>query len=600
MADPVPDPLPPESADVLVSGGTGLIGRWVLADLTAQGRHVAAIVRGAERRDAELRRWVDAHGGDGARLHVVEGDLGRADLGLGADRAWLRRIRTLFSFAGRIEFGMGVDEARAVNVTGALALLDAAAAGGLDRVVHVSGYRVGGMPAEDPLPATLYEERGAYEASKMEADWAIRRRAAELGVPWTILNPSTVVGDSRTGETTQLVGLASTLRDLFDGRLPALVGGPRVLLPIVAVDYVAAFAIAAAAHPEAADRSYWILDEATPRLPDLIREVADHTGVRAPGLNLPTSLVRRMPKALTKVEPDSLEFLVPDDDYPTESARELARGVGLAMPDVSQTLRRWVDHLVATRFLEATPALAGGFEDVGGTRTFVRRRGGAAQLVCLHGLPLDGDSWLDVLELLGEEAVVPDLPGLARSAPSSLDPAAWLSQLASESPSVIVGHSLGCEYAVRFAAARPDRVRGLVLVSPFFLQAPPPPPLRAWPLVAMLLRRASVDRLRASMLEGAPGAQPALASAAANLRRRGVAGRTARRLAAAGSPGRRKDLRAALASLDLPVAIVHGSKDPLVAGEPGQARVTAIEGAGHNPQLTHAAEVAAAIRAAGG
>jgi pimeloyl-ACP methyl ester carboxylesterase len=253
---------------------------------------------------------------------------------------------------------------------------------------------------------------------------------------------------------------------------------------------------------------------------------------------------------------------------------------------------------VSTHFLAAEPAIPGRFESAGSSRAFVRRRGDDPALVCLHGIPFDSDAWLDVLASLTSDVVAPDLPGLGRSAPSPLPPAAWLSHLAPETPSIIAGHSLGCEYAVRFAAAHPDRVRGLVLVSPFFLQAPPSLTLRAWPLVAATLARATEARLRARLLDGAPGADEALRSAGANLTRRGVARRTARTLAAVASPRHRAQLRSMLATLDIPVSVVHGSSDPLVSDPPDAALITTIEGTGHNPHLTHPADTAAAIRSA--
>ena len=56
-------------------------------------------------------------------------------------------------------------------MTGALNVVDwAAARPGLRRLVHISGYRVSGGPVD-------YRGEGAYEASKKEADGAVRVRA---------------------------------------------------------------------------------------------------------------------------------------------------------------------------------------------------------------------------------------------------------------------------------------------------------------------------------------------------------------------------------------------------------------------------------------
>ena len=58
--------------------------------------------------------------------------------------------------------------------------------------------------------------------------------AAELKIPWTAVHPSGVIGDSRTGETTQTTALGETVKALFEGRLPALAGSARTFVPVVA------------------------------------------------------------------------------------------------------------------------------------------------------------------------------------------------------------------------------------------------------------------------------------------------------------------------------------------------------------------------------
>ncbi|RSN09561.1 NAD-dependent dehydratase [Nonomuraea sp. WAC 01424] len=590
--------------DTVVFGATGFVGRWTVLHLLDQGRTVAAVVR---RRDDALHDWLRGHGVDATRLVLVEGDV-TAGPGLGLSAADDRRLtgtRDVFNAAGLYRFGMKREQARAVNVEGALNVLEwAATRPHLRRLVHVSGYRVGLDPhPRHPLPeaelAALYRTKGAYEGSKAEGDAAVRVSAARLGVPLTVVNPSSVIGHSRTGEAGQYLGLAALVRDLWTGRLPALPGGARTFVPVVTVDHFARFMAAVPEHDPEPGGLHWVLDPATPGLPDLIRLLAGHLGVPAPRFRVPVALVRRLPSALTGADPETLGFLT-EDRYDTGSADRVARSAGLRQPPAGDALRRWADRLVADRFGAAPAARPGGFHDVAGSRTYVAGDRTSPDLVLLHGLPLDGDSWHALLdELPGTpSALVADLPGLGRSSPTAASPLEWLAGLLApvRTRPVIVAHSAAAAPALRYAAAHPGRVAALVLLSPYFLQRKPS---RLTLLLAgPLLRRGGADRLTTALLGPATpdeGARRALAGAAAGLRRPGVARRTARVLRAAHRPAERAALRTLLGG-PVPVHLVAGELDPLT-GDPGPvASVTTVEGAGHHPHLTHPAAVAEIVR----
>ncbi|MFD0688748.1 alpha/beta fold hydrolase [Actinomadura fibrosa] len=595
-----------ESPDTVVFGATGFMGRWLVLHLLEQERAVAAVVRGPAKAD-ELRRWLRGHGADTGRLAVVIGDLtAGADLGLDpADDERLAEVRDVFNIAAVYRFGMRRDEARAANVEGAVHVVRwAAARPGLRRLVHVSGYRVGSaLPARYPLPEAdaerLYRDGGAYEGSKAEGDAAVRAVAARLDVPLTVVNPSSVVGDSTTGEAGQYIGLAELVHDLWRGRLPVLPGNARTFVPVVAVDHLARFMAAISEHDPEPGGLHWVLDEDTPELPDLVRLLARHLGVRPPRALVPVGAVRRLPRALTGADPETLTFLT-DDRYDTASADAVADAAGLRHPPVEDVLRRWADRLVADGFGANPAVLPGAFRDVAGSRTYVAGEGTAPRFVLLHGLPLDGESWQGLLTALdGTPALVPDLPGLGRSSPAAATSAEWLAELLApvRTRPVIVAHSAAAAPALRYAAAHPDRVAALVLVSPFFLQQAAPRVLRTPVLAAPLLKRIPAGRLAASLLGAAPpdGARRSIASAAAQLRRPGVARRTARLLQDVGRPAERANLHALLETAAVPVHIAAGDRDPLI-GDPGRAAVTTVPGAGHYPQLTHPDAIAALLQ----
>lgn len=237
--------------------------------------------------------------------------------------------------AGAYRFGMTADEARRGNVDTTRAVVEFAA--GLPtppRVVYVSGYRVSGRGEAD------YRRLGAYEASKVEADAVFRARADELGVPWTIVNPASVI----SADSDQQLGLAANVQQLWEGSLKALPG--NAFVPVVAADYLASFMTLLPADPSTEHEAYWLLDDDTPLLPDLLTLVGTHLGVAVPRVRIPLPLVRRLPAWLTKADPETRTFLS-TDRYPTASAREFAARHDLKLPDVRTLLCEWADNLVS-------------------------------------------------------------------------------------------------------------------------------------------------------------------------------------------------------------------------------------------------------------
>jgi nucleoside-diphosphate-sugar epimerase len=281
----------------LVFGASGFVGRHVVGALGEAGVRVTAA-----RRDSR------PPAGDYTEIHHC---------------------------AGAYRFGMTVDEARRGNVDTTRAVVEFAA--GLPtppRVVYVSGYRVSGLAEWD------HRGLGAYEASKVEADAVLRARADELGVPWTIVNPASVI----SADVTQQLGLAANVRQLWEGSLKALPG--NAFVPVVSAGYLAAFMASVPGDPSADHTAYWLLDDDTPLLPDLLTLVGTHLGVRVPRLRVPLPLVRRLPAWVTKADPETRSFLS-TDRYPTASAREFAARHDLKMPDVTTLLCAWADNLVA-------------------------------------------------------------------------------------------------------------------------------------------------------------------------------------------------------------------------------------------------------------
>ncbi|MEM9073082.1 MAG: alpha/beta fold hydrolase [Myxococcota bacterium] len=555
---------------IFVVGSTGLLGDAVVREALRRRWSVYALVRNAHGRRELSAKWPGAV--------LVNGDVAKPGLGIALEDArQLRDVTYVLDAFGRFAFGLTNEEAR-LNVDGAVeSVRFASTLPKLRAYAHVGGYRV----------ADGEKGEGAYEESKRVAVREVDRIAAELGVPLTQLHPASVLGDSQTGATSQRLGLGDMVRELYEKRLPAHVGPADTWVPVVFSDDFARLALAALEDraTKSASTAHWIFDEETPRLAELVDEVSAILGVDAPTRRVPVGVVRALPKALTKVEPETLSFL-DARTYPTESLRELRTKFEIAPPPRHEGLRRWLAHLVATEFLEveAEGRLVEG--------TFVGTLGTPHELVFLHGLPLAHRSWLPLVQALGQGGFAPDLPGLGRSG-SGTPNGAWLERTIDAlglEETTLVAHSYGAVPALEFAAAHPDRVRAIVLVSPFFLQARAGALLRCSTTAAMLFRLASAEKLGNSLFRNAPEIARQTHRA---LQRRGVSRAAARLLAKASSLEERARLRTLLDEVRdrVPMQLVYGVNDPI------EGAGHAIENAGHAPHVDEPEAVADAMLA---
>ncbi|WP_280505598.1 alpha/beta fold hydrolase, partial [Nocardia farcinica] len=521
--------------------------------------------------------------------------------GLGIGTTRLDGITEIYNCAGAYRFGMSREQARKANVDSARAIVEMAAAlPGLERLVHVSGYRVAERNDAVEWSAEhtrrVYRDLGPYEASKVEADAVVRREARRRGVRWTVVNPSTVSGVAATGESDQYLGLADSFRLLWRGEMAARPGDADTFVPVIPVDYVARFMARLPADPETADRSYWVLDDDTPPLPDLLREVGEHYRVPVPRARIPVAVVRRLPPALTKADPETVGFLSADR-YPTGPADEFAARHGLIKPATMPAIHRWADHLAAHRFGAAGDhGLERRFTERAGVRTFLLGPEDAKTLV-LPPLPVNADTWSLVAAATTDTAVA-DLPGLGMSSGDLGDWPGWLDELLLGRRRII-GHSIGSAAAVEAASGRPGRVGELVLVAPFFLQ--PAPGVLVGAAASRYLRHVGPKTL-SRRLTGSPAHADEVATSVADLRRPGVARRVGRLLRRAADRAWHADLAERLAAFPGSVHIVVGSRDPLapsaadvLARLGARARVDVIDGAGHHPQVTHPDQLAAVL-----
>lgn len=242
------------AGDVLLTGATGFVGMEVLARyLERSDRRVIALVRAAS--PGAARDRVDSvldnlYGTWRAREHrqrveAVAADMTLPGLGLSthAREQLAERVTTIVHSAASVSFTLPLVQARAINVAGTRHMLELAdlaqRRGGLDCYGHISTAYVAGDHSGGFCESDLDVGQGfhnSYEQSKFEAERLVRERP---DLPATIMRPSIVVGDRRSGWTAAFNVLYWPLRAFARGLFTALPAVPTAPVDVVSVDYVA-------------------------------------------------------------------------------------------------------------------------------------------------------------------------------------------------------------------------------------------------------------------------------------------------------------------------------------------------------------------------
>ncbi len=167
--------------------------------------------------------------------------------------------------AGSVAFDLPLDESRAINVEGTKRMLELAEESHrrnpLYRFTYVStAYVAGdcGGRVREHAAGPRKRFRNTYEHSKSEAEALVQERRSLL--PVTIVRPSIVVGDKRTGWTASFNVIYSPLRALASGAFPPMLPARRrAPVDVVSVDYVARATLALSAAEQARGRTFHIV-----------------------------------------------------------------------------------------------------------------------------------------------------------------------------------------------------------------------------------------------------------------------------------------------------------------------------------------------------
>ncbi len=234
-------------------------------------------------------------------------------------------------------------------------------------------------------------------------------------------------------------------------------------------------------------------------------------------------------------------------------------------------------------------------------------KGSGPPVILIHGLAASLHDWADMLPDLadnGYRAYALDLLGHGLSE-KPRDPLkyeteglyahlqSWIDSLALEQPVIIIGHSLGGHLGLNYTLRCPERVRGLVLIDPFYS------PRQLSPLIRLMDNRPGLGekamRLTpAWLIHIALGWDPVSATHFSPEARRQIAVDYKRASPKIVNITRSlPDLTAEMTHVSVPAKVIWGEKDltlkpesfpRLVAALP-QASGCVIAGCGHQPHI---------------
>ena len=283
---------------MLVTGGTGFLGGWCIAQLVERGHEVRTTVRDLAREKA-VRDAVSSAGVDpGSRLDVLAADLNRDDGWAEAVRGCRYVLHVASPFPP--EQPKDPDELIVPARDGALRVLRAALDAGVERVVMTSSIAAvrSGRTSSEAAPFTESDwtdgddtSRTPYVRSKTLAEQAAWQLVGDAGARDRLatVNPGAIIGPALNDDHSYSL---QAIQRLLDG-MPA---APQLGFTFVDVRDVADLHIRALSNPAAGgerfiatDRFLWMADVAA-----ILRERLGDAAAKVPTRVAPNLLIRAL------------------------------------------------------------------------------------------------------------------------------------------------------------------------------------------------------------------------------------------------------------------------------------------------------------------
>lgn len=245
------------SKNILITGITGFLGRYIAKELLNNGYKIFALARAMNNKTATQRVYeaLDFAFDDECksdiiqkRVVVIEGDITRTDFGIKITKESTlmnNKIDIVYHCAALTNLAAPLEFHRMVNVEGTRNILELAMnlkkRNPLLKMCHISTIFVAGKYKEKFAESDLENKQSFnnfYEQSKYEAE-KLLKEYVKKGLNIVTFRPSIIVGDYKKGKTSNFRLIYQPLRHFIKGIFKKYPGDLNCKLNIINVDKVA-------------------------------------------------------------------------------------------------------------------------------------------------------------------------------------------------------------------------------------------------------------------------------------------------------------------------------------------------------------------------
>ncbi|GAC1425034.1 MAG: SDR family NAD(P)-dependent oxidoreductase [Ktedonobacteraceae bacterium] len=270
--------------EILITGGTGLVGHHLITELQQRGDTVRALVL-----PSEDTRKLEERG-----VTVYRGDIREPDTLIEP----MRGVDTVFHLAAMQGLWVPIEEYAKVNVTGTENVCRAVLKTGVRRIVHVSSWTIYGMERGWPLTEDVppAPRNDPYWITKAQGDLLVQRMIAEDHLPAAIIRPGTIFG---VGDRLNFGRTADKIR----AGKGLILGSGRNSLPLVYVTDVVQGLLLCADHDNALGQAFNITNDQSLTQEEFLHAIAQELDVPLPRLHIPYAAAYAIAYAAERVVP---------------------------------------------------------------------------------------------------------------------------------------------------------------------------------------------------------------------------------------------------------------------------------------------------------